>query len=93
MYYKQLIEISFIDSKSTKDTIVYTWWDQRGKKVIDLKTNKEMNSVRLANKGWRLDYIFYRNFKSGESKVLKHIGEENSPHSSDHAPVYAKIIV
>ena len=93
IYHKQLYSEGLIDSKSSSDTIVYTWWDQRGKKVIDPISGKEMNSVRLANKGWRLDYVFTRGFNYAESKVLKHIGEENSPHASDHAPVYAKIVI
>jgi exodeoxyribonuclease-3 len=93
LYHTQLEKEGLIDSKSNEDKIIYTWWDQRGKKIIDPITNKEMNSIRLANRGWRLDYIFTRGFKSAESKVLKHIGEENSPHASDHAPVHAKILI
>ena len=93
IYHTQLYSEGLIDSKSCEDTIIFTWWDQRGKKVIDPISGKEMNSVRLANKGWRLDYIFTRGFNYAESKVLKHIGEENSPHASDHAPVHAKIIL
>lgn len=91
-YHSQLIGIGLSDSKSNDDDIIYTWWDQRGKKVINPETNKECNSVRLANKGWRLDYIFTKGFIRAESFVLKHIGEENSPNSSDHAPVHAIII-
>ena len=90
-YYTRLLEEGLIDSKSNDDKIIYTWWDQRGKKVLNILTNKEINSIRLENKGWRLDYIFTRGFTHAESTVLKHIGEENSPHSSDHAPVYAKL--
>ena len=92
-YHKELCDEGLIDSKSKEDDIVYTWWDQRGKKVIDPISGKETNSIRLANKGWRIDYVFTRGFNYAESKVLKHIGEENSPHASDHAPVYAKIVI
>lgn len=92
-YHTELCEEGLIDSKSKEDNIVYTWWDQRGKKVVDPTSGKEINSIRLANKGWRLDYVFTRGFNYAESKVLKHIGEENSPHASDHAPVHAKIVI
>ena len=92
-YHSELCEEGLIDSKSKEDNIVYTWWDQRGKKVINPNSGKETNSIRLENKGWRLDYVFTRGFNYAESKVLKHIGEENSPHGSDHAPVYAKIVI
>lgn len=79
-YYQKLIDSSFIDSKSDLDNIIYTWWDQRGKKIINKETNKETNLIRYINKGWRLDYIFTKNFIESYSRVLKH--------SSDHAPVY-----
>ena len=92
-YHIELCEEGLTDSKSKEDNIVYTWWDQRGKKVINPNSGKETNSIRLENKGWRLDYVFTRGFNYAESKVLKHIGEENSPHGSDHAPVYAKIVI
>jgi exodeoxyribonuclease-3 len=87
-YYNQLIGIGMEDSKSKDDRIIYTWWDQRGKKIIVPETKKETNILRHNNKGWRLDYIFTKGFINSESKVLKHIGEEKSPHSSDHAPVF-----
>ena len=87
-YYDILKQNGFVDTISKKDKIVYTWWDQRAKKIINPETNREINSIRYNNRGWRLDYIFTRCFKSGSSKVLKHIGEEHSPHGSDHAPVF-----
>ena len=90
-YYTRLIELGFIDSKSTKDNIVYTWWDQRSKKIVNPDNNKETNLLRYHNKGWRLDYVFTKNIKYSDSNVLKHIGEEECPHGSDHAPVYCTI--
>lgn len=89
-YYKQLINNGFIDSKSTKDNIIFTWWEPRSIKTINPETNKETGFIRYKNKGWRLDYIFTKKFNYSESYVLKHIGEEYSPHASDHAPVYGK---
>lgn len=88
-YYKKLKDINFVDSISLDDNIIYTWWDQRSKRIKIEETNKETNILRYKNKGWRIDYIFTKNFKFSSSKVLKHIGEENCPHSSDHAPVFA----
>lgn len=90
-YYKRLLDINFIDSLSLNDNIIYTWWDQRGKKIKIEETNKETNILRYQNKGWRIDYIFTKNFESAISQVLKHIGEEYSPHASDHAPVHCII--
>ena len=87
-YHKRLIDSHFIDSISLNDNIIYTWWDQRSKKIKVEETNKETNILRHQNKGWRIDYIFVKNFKSASSIVLKHIGEEYCPHASDHAPVY-----
>lgn len=90
-YYKKLIDNNFIDIKSKEDKIIFTWWDQRSKKVINEESNKETNLTRYKNKGWRIDYIFIKGFLTGESFVLKHIGEEYSPHASDHAPVLGKL--
>ena len=94
-YYKRLIDINFIDTISFSDNIIYTWWDQRSKRIkikeTNKETDKETNILRYKNKGWRIDYIFVKNFKSATSQVLKHIGEEYFPHASDHAPVYAII--
>lgn len=90
-YYKRLIDQGFIDSKTEKDNIIYTWWDQRSKKILNPNTNIEINSARYKNKGWRIDYIFTKNFINSSSRVLKHIGEEYSPQASDHAPVHAII--
>ena len=90
-YYKRLIDKGFIDSKSEKDNIIYTWWDQRTKKILNPNTNIETNSARYKNKGWRIDYIFTKNFINSSSFVLKHIGEEYNPQASDHAPVHAII--
>ena len=90
-YYKKLTDIGFTDSKSDDDKIIYTWWDQRGKKIVNELTNKQTNISRYENKGWRIDYIFTKNFINSNSKVLKHIGEEYCPHASDHAPIYAII--
>ncbi len=90
-FYDKLIKIGLIDSKTDDDNIIYTWWDPRGKKVFDANTKKYMKSIRLANKGWRLDYIFTRGFITNTYKVLKHIGEDVIPNSSDHAPIYANI--
>jgi exodeoxyribonuclease-3 len=90
-YHRRLLEINFIDSISLNDNIIYTWWDQRSKRIKDADTNKETNILRHQNKGWRIDYIFTKNFEDSISKVLKHIGEEYCPHASDHAPVYAII--
>lgn len=91
-YYKRLINDGFKDSKSNDDNIVFTWWDQRGKKITIPGSTKESNILRYQNKGWRIDYIFTKNFISGTSFVLKHIGEEYCPHASDHAPVYGILL-
>lgn len=91
-YYDTLIENGFIDSKSQKDNLIFTWWDQRGKKVLNEETGIETNILRLNNKGWRIDYVFTKNIKYSESFVLKHIGEEYSPHASDHAPVCCSVV-
>ena len=90
-YHKRLIDANFIDSISFDDEIIYTWWDQRSKKIMVEETNRETNILRYLNKGWRIDYIFVKNFIFATSKVLKHIGEEYCPHASDHAPVYGII--
>jgi exodeoxyribonuclease-3 len=90
-YHKRLTDINFIDSISLNDNIIYTWWDQRSKRIKINETNKETNILRYQNKGWRIDYIFVKNFKLATSSVLKHIGEEYCPHASDHAPVYGII--
>ena len=90
-YHKRLTDIGFIDSISLNDNIIYTWWDQRSKRIKIEETNKETNILRYQNKGWRIDYIFVKNFISATSKVLKHIGEEYCPHASDHAPVHGII--
>ena len=87
-YYTLLKTIGMIDSKMKEDDIIYTWWDQRSKKINIPNTDKETNIMRYKNRGWRLDYIFTSGFSYAKSKVLKHIGEENCPHSSDHAPVF-----
>jgi len=86
-YYEELLSVGFNDSKSFTDNIVFTWWDQRGKKIFNEKTNKETNILRYQNKGWRIDYVFTMGINFAESYVLKEIGEEYSPHGSDHAPV------
>ena len=90
-YHKRLTDANFIDSISLNDNIIYTWWDQRSKRIKVEESNKETNILRHQNKGWRIDYIFVKNFKSATSQVLKHIGEEYCPHASDHAPVYGII--
>ena len=90
-YHKRLTDVHFIDSISLNDNIRYTWWDQRSKRIKIEETNKETNVLRHHNKGWRIDYIFTKNFKFSTSRVLKHIGEEYCPHASDHAPVHAII--
>lgn len=74
-----------------KDDIIYTWWDQRSKKILNPETNVETNVLRYKNRGWRLDYIFVKKFTVIDYKVLKHIGEEYCPHSSDHAAVFTKL--
>ena len=86
-YYDELLSFGFKDAKSSMDTIGFTWWDQRGKKILNEETNKETNILRYQNKGWRIDYVFTKNITQAESYVLKQIGEEYSPHGSDHAPV------
>ena len=90
-YHKRLTDAGFIDSISLNDNIIYTWWDQRSKRIKVEETNKETNILRHQNKGWRIDYIFVKNFKSATARVLKHIGEEYCPHASDHAPVHSII--
>lgn len=90
-YYKRLIDKGFIDSKSENDNIIYTWWNQKSKKILNPNTNIEINLARYNNKGWRIDYIFTKNFKNSSSYVLKHIGEEYNIQASDHAPVHAII--
>lgn len=90
-YHKRLTDAGFTDSISLNDYIIYTWWDQRSKRIKVEETNKETNILRHKNKGWRIDYIFVKNFKCAISRVLKHIGEEYCPHASDHAPVHGII--
>lgn len=92
-YYDELLNIGLKDSKDTGDNLIFTWWDQRSKKIVNPETNKETNILRYKNRGWRLDYIFTININLSESYVLKHIGEEYCPHSSDHAPVCCYIFI
>lgn len=92
-YYQQLSYIGLKDSKDAKDKIIFTWWDQRSKRMTNPETNKETNVLRYKNRGWRLDYVFTKNLSISESNVLKHIGEEYCPHSSDHAPVCCYIFI
>lgn len=92
-YYEQLLNIGLKDSKDAKDKIIFTWWDQRSKRITNPDTNKETNVLRYKNRGWRLDYVFTKNLGASESYVLKHIGEEYCPHSSDHAPVCCYIFI
>ena len=66
-------------------------WNGKLYTYDDIFPNKETNILRHQNKGWRIDYIFVKNFKSATSCVLKHIGEEYCPHASDHAPVHGII--
>ena len=79
-FYDELINIGFVDT-IFEDSIVYTWWDPRAKKIDGLAC------TRHANKGWRLDYFFTRGFNKVASKVFKTIGETN-PLGSDHAPIF-----
>tara|TARA_B110000858_G_scaffold188845_1_gene234881 strand:- start:140 stop:1006 length:867 start_codon:yes stop_codon:yes gene_type:complete len=74
-----------IDCKN--DLVIYTWWDPICKKCNNKETGIDIGVIRYHNRGWRLDYFFTRMFSISKSKVLKEIGEENSPQSSDHAPV------
>ena len=65
------------------------------------KSKKELNEngveigiFRKKNIGWRIDYIFTGNIESKNiinTQVLKHIGEENSPQSSDHGCVLCEL--
>ena len=82
-----LLQYDFKDSISEEDKIIYTWWNQKTKKIIDPLTNVPINLNRYLNKGWRLDYIYTKNIK-GNCKVIKEIGEEYSPNASDHAPIF-----
>lgn len=83
----------FKDTLDTSiDNTIYTWWNPMSKKILNIKTNVLTGMQRYENKGWRIDYILIRGFIHGKSKVLKHIGEEYSPHASDHAPVFAELI-
>lgn len=90
-YYDKLIEYGFKDSKSINDKIKFTWWDQRGKKIPNYETQVETSLLRYLNRGWRIDYVFTIGISSAESFVLKHIGEEYSPHASDHAPILCNL--
>ena len=92
-YYDELLNIGLKDSKDSRDNIIFTWWDQRSKRILNPETNKETNILRYKNRGWRLDYVFTKNLSISESYVLKHIGEEYCPHSSDHAPVCCYIFI
>lgn len=92
-YYDELLNIGLKDSKNSSDNIIFTWWDQRSKRILNPETNKETNILRYKNRGWRLDYVFTKNLSISESYVLKHIGEEYCPHSSDHAPVCCYIFI
>ena len=91
-YYEEIHNIGLKDSKDIRDKIIFTWWDQRSKRITNPETNKETNVLRYKNRGWRLDYVFTKNLGYSESSVLKHIGEEYCPHSSDHAPVCCTIM-
>ena len=92
-YYEELLNIGLKDSKDSNDKIIFTWRDQRSKRILNPDTNKETNVLRYKNKGWRLDYVFTKNIGLSVSYVLKHIGEEYCPHSSDHAPVYCYMFI
>ena len=71
----------------------FTWWEPRAKKELN-DNGIEISIFRKKNLGWRIDYIFTANISTNKiinSHVLKHIGEENSPQSSDHAPIICEI--
>lgn len=74
----------------------FTWWDPRSKKVLN-NNGINIGTFRYKNIGWRIDYIFVNKhenlLKIENSKVLKHIGEENDPQSSDHAPLISEILI
>ena len=91
-FYEDLKTNAFKDTIDLgSDLIIYTWWNQRTKKVLNEKTGIEIGIQRHINHGWRLDYIFTRDFTAGKSRVLKHIGEETNPLGSDHAPVFGEL--
>lgn len=67
------LEINSKIPENGEEFMGYTWWDPK------------IKSKRINNEGWRIDYILLYNFSVIESKVLKNIGEQETPHSSDHA--------
>ena len=84
LFHDDLKLIGYIDSISSEDEIIYTWWDLRHKKEDGLSMSRNRNM------GWRLDYFFTRGFENNRmsSKSLKHIGENRfTPCASDHSPV------
>jgi len=74
----KLLEAGWVDSfrKLHPEPHRYSWWSQR------------FPSVRLQNKGWRIDYI---NVTEPLKKSLKHA--EIYPHikHSDHCPVFLEL--
>ena len=64
----------------------FTWWDPRAAKTTN-DNGIQTGILRYKNIGWRIDYIFTNGLDILDSKVLKYIGEENNPQSSDHAPL------
>lgn len=58
-------------------TGAYSWWSQR------------FPSVRLQNKGWRIDYISITDTLAPQLKVAAIYPDVKH---SDHCPIYAEII-
>ena len=101
-FINKIININMIDTFNEINTINndvqnclpidfkgFTWWDQRVKKETN-DNGIQIGINRNRNIGWRIDYIFTGNINKSKivnCEVLKHIGEENSPQSSDHACV------
>ena len=63
--YNILIKNGFIDSKSEDDKIIYTWWDQRAKKIINPKNNKGVSQ------GAKIKFKPVKAFMVGIAKAVK----------------------
>lgn len=82
-----------INEINPEDFKGFTWWETRVKKELN-ENGVEIGIFRKKNIGWRIDYIFTGNIESKNiinTQVLKHIGEENSPQSSDHGCVLCEL--
>lgn len=75
---EQLFTTGYVDTfrHFNKDPHHYTWWSQR------------FPSVRLENKGWRIDYI---SVSEPLTKKLKHADIYPDVKHSDHCPIFLEL--